>query len=322
MHHHPSPQRARRNASIAATSLAVLLASSHGARGQNAQAEALFVDGDRLMTEGQIAQACDAFDASNRIEPRAGTLIRLGECREQNGQIASAWSAYKDALSRAKDPYKIELASKKVAELEPRLSYMTVVVEGPPRELAIRRNGSAFDNLLWNRALPVDGGDYGIAASAPDHDGWETTVKVAPEKAKVVVRVPKLTYHPRPRTERPPTPYFTLTLNRKVAIGVAGASAVALATGIVLGVRGDARERDAYRLCPDPATPCTDAARANRLVRSGHRLAFQADIAFALAAEAAIGAGLLWYFGKPQEHTTVVPAIDRDGASVTVQRRF
>src|SRR5436190_2215525 len=32
------------------------------------------------MAEGKLAQACDAFEASNRVEQRAGTLIRLGEC--------------------------------------------------------------------------------------------------------------------------------------------------------------------------------------------------------------------------------------------------
>jgi len=47
------------------------------------------------MAEGKLAQACQAFEASNRVEPTAGTLILLGECREQNQQLASAWSAYK-----------------------------------------------------------------------------------------------------------------------------------------------------------------------------------------------------------------------------------
>jgi len=45
---------------------------------------------------------CEAFDASNRLEPRAGTLIALGDCREKNQQLASAWSAYKDALTRVR----------------------------------------------------------------------------------------------------------------------------------------------------------------------------------------------------------------------------
>src|SRR4051812_11784859 len=91
-----------RSASIAAISIAcrfvvvvVSLAGSPRAYAQSAEAEAMFDEGKRLMTERKLAQACEAFEASNRIEPRAGTLILLGDCCEQNQQLASAWSAYK-----------------------------------------------------------------------------------------------------------------------------------------------------------------------------------------------------------------------------------
>src|ERR1041385_4972635 len=71
---------------------------------QSAQAEAMFGEGDRLMAAGKIVDACAAFEASNNLAPGAGTLIRLGQCREQNHEIASAWAAYKSALARVKDP--------------------------------------------------------------------------------------------------------------------------------------------------------------------------------------------------------------------------
>ena len=126
----------RRRTSIAATSAAIAIiaiitvegAGERIAHAQSAEAEALFDDGNRLMADGQLAPACEAFEASNRVEPRAGTLILLGLCREQNQQLASAWSAYKDALIRVKDPNKRELARGKVVALEPRLSYLTVSV--------------------------------------------------------------------------------------------------------------------------------------------------------------------------------------------------
>src|SRR5450432_1219815 len=73
---------------------------------QSAEAEQLFSDGDKDMKLGKLEQACDAFEASNRIETRAGTLIRLGQCREDLHELASAWSAYKDAVTRVKDPKK------------------------------------------------------------------------------------------------------------------------------------------------------------------------------------------------------------------------
>src|SRR5262245_16776669 len=120
----------------------------------------MFNQGDARMKQGKIAEACDAFDASNRIEPRAGTLIRLGECREQLQQLASAWSAYKDALSRAKDPKKKEIATAKVKELEAKLSYLTIKVAGPGAGLIVKRNGQSVDSALWNIAIPINGGTY------------------------------------------------------------------------------------------------------------------------------------------------------------------
>jgi hypothetical protein len=164
------------------------------AHAQNAQAERLFEEGNKLMADGKLAQACAAFEASNRVEPRAGTLIQLGECRERNQQFASAWSAYKDALNLATDPRKQKFATTKAAALAPRLSYLTVAVSDQSRirGLVLTRNGTSLDPMLWNRTLPVDGGDHVITARAPGYETWQKTVHVPVERAKLSVDVPAL----------------------------------------------------------------------------------------------------------------------------------
>jgi hypothetical protein len=146
-----------------------------------------------LGGRGAYAQS-EVFDASNRLEPRAGTLILLGECREQSHQLASAWSAYKAALVRVKNQHYREFAQAKAVALEPRLSYLVVIVsdDSKIRGLTIMRNGEPFDSILWNRALPVDGGDYVITGRAPEHEEWQFTVHVPVEGAKMSVEVPKL----------------------------------------------------------------------------------------------------------------------------------
>src|SRR5580765_2720627 len=139
--------------------LLVVLASTR-AYAQNAAAESLFAEADKLLRDGKVSDACDAFAASNTLEPRAGTLIRLADCRERNHQLASAWSAYKEALGRVKDPVKRQIATAKVAELEPRLSKLTIVADRA--DLTITRNDKPYDRALWNRAVPLDGGKYEI----------------------------------------------------------------------------------------------------------------------------------------------------------------
>lgn len=178
---------------------------------QSATAEKLFADGNELMAAGKLAEACALFAASHRDEPRAGTLLRLGECREKNHQLASAWSAYKDAQNLATDPRKRQVATAKVKALEPRLSYLTVAVSGPSRirGLVLTRNGTSFGPTLWNTALPVDGGEYIVVGRAPEYDTWQRTVHVPMEGAKLSVDVPALTKAGRvtsPEAPQPPPP--------------------------------------------------------------------------------------------------------------------
>jgi hypothetical protein len=292
--------------------LAILGLTAH-AHAQSAEAEAMFNEGDKLMAAGKLAEACAAFEASNNMDPRAGTLIRLGECREQNHQLASAWTAYKDALGRVKDPRKRDIATAKVNALEPRLSKLTIVVgEHKVEGLAITRNGKPIDPAIWDRALPVDGGEYEIGATAPGFSQWKTSVSVPNEQGDVKAEVPTLTPAAKPVTPTtsvqpvtgPAEPAPMFTPKRKLAVAAAGVGVASLAVGIVLGIKAKGDRDDAFKLCPDPSVPCADAARADSLTSSGHKLAIGADVAFGVAGVGAIGAALLWITGKPE---TIVP---------------
>jgi|HubBroStandDraft_6_1064221.scaffolds.fasta_scaffold12336_4 hypothetical protein len=321
----------RRWTSIAAISALLILTAR--ARAQNAEAAALFDDGVKLLKQNKLAEACNAFESSNRIEPRAGTLIRLGDCREHNNQLASAWSAYKDALTRVKDPHKQKVARDRVAALEPRLSYLTIAVGTPIDGLAISRDDKPVDAGLWNRAIPIDGGDYAISATAPGHATWKGTATVPSEHGNITIAVPKLAEDSRPvtppTTAQPvavtrdvtPAPETSMfTTKRDVALGVVGVGVVAGVVGIVLGNSAKDKQHDAYALCPDPAQPCTQADQANSLNATGHTRAFEADAAFGVAAVAAIVAGALWFTGSPEHGVEV--AIDPAARGVVVMGHF
>jgi hypothetical protein len=332
MHHRLD--RVLRALSIAAISLLV----SARAHAQSAEAEQLFSDGDRMMKQGKLAEACDAFEASNKLEARAGTLIRLGECREQNHQYASAWSAYKDALTRVKDERKKEIATKKVAELEPRLSYLTVSVPDESRVdgLQLARNGQMLDPVLWNRAVPVNGGEYTVAGRAPGHEEWRTTVTVPDEKGHVSVDVPKFKelgklVAPTPskpvatasepvteEVDRAPAP-SRWTGKRKVAVGFAALAVIEVGLGMYFGTKANSDQSDAHKLCPSVTTPCTSADQANKLNADARGAAMGSNITFGIAGAAAIVAGVLWFTGAPEKHrVAIVPT----GTTLTVVGRF
>ena len=281
---------------------------------QSADAESLFDDGDRLMKEGKLAAACDAFEASNRIEQRAGTLIRLGDCREDNHQLASAWSAFKDALTRVRDATKKTIATQKLAEVEPRLSYLTVNVADDNKldGLEITRNGQAIDPAAWNRPVAIDGGSYAIVAHAPGYKDWTSSTSVPNELGKVAIDVPKLVEAPKPppppkpvvappiiKIVQAPSPWTT---RRQIAVATAAIAVVGLAGGITFGVLADQKQHLADGQCQDPTVPCENAASARALNATAHERAGIANIGYVIAGAAAVTTGVLWLTGKPETH--------------------
>jgi len=351
---HDRLERALRRPWIAAISISCVLAHTAAVRAQSAEAEALFSEGDALMKQGKVAEACDAFEASNRIETRAGTLIRLGECREKNHQLASAWSAYKDALTRVKDAKKKAIATGRISQLEAKLSYLTVAVPDPNRVdgLALTRNGQPFDPALWNRPVPVNGGEYVIAGTAPGYEEWKATVTVPNEAGKISVEVPRFKElarsatppADRPPADRPPVDRVGLgtqppgepardqgdlpgrwTTRRKVALGVSGVAVAGVAAGIVLGTQAKAKQDDAHAVCPEAGTPCAGADQAQALLKAGQRRALGANVAFGVAGATAIAAGVLWFTGAPERsrrRVAIVPSITPDTTTITFLGRF
>jgi hypothetical protein len=320
--------------SIAATS-ACLIALAGDARAQSAAAQARFDDGVRLMKSGKVAEACEAFETSNRIESRAGTLLRLGECREANHQLASAWSAYQDALTKATDPKKKAFATNRIKQLDPKLSHLTLKVAAAARVtgLAITRDETSVDSGLWDIAVPVNGGDYTITASAPAHVSWKTTISVPVQNGNVTVEVPALadapvsTMPPAPAPTpvtalAPPVAHAGLSTRRKIAIGVLGGGVAAAVVGGVLGSSASSSKNDAYKQCPDPAMPCAEADQANALISVAHRRAFEADAAFAAGAAAAVAAGVLWFTGASEEHVHVEASVSAHGGGLAVVGSF
>jgi tetratricopeptide (TPR) repeat protein len=200
---------------IRAIAIVAFLIGSSTAYGQAAaaQAEALFRQGRELMAAGNVAEACSAFEESQKLDPAVTTLLNLGGCREKLGQIATAWGLFLDAARQtraATDAAGQKLhgvAQARVDKLEPRVSKLTIHVAAPAKldGLQITRGAEPIAAGLWNRALPIDGGTYTIAARAPGQPAWSTEVKVAAEADSQTVEVPDLRTLPRP-VDKPVAP--------------------------------------------------------------------------------------------------------------------
>src|ERR1041384_5892582 len=115
------------------------------------------------MKEGKHAEACAAFEGSERAEHNVATVLSLADCREKNKQYASAWALFLQADSQTRsDPSKAVLnttAKNRARALESKLSYLTINVPDESRipELVVSRDGAPVDPAEWNRSIPADG---------------------------------------------------------------------------------------------------------------------------------------------------------------------
>ncbi|TKD07560.1 hypothetical protein [Polyangium fumosum] len=168
-----------------------------GPAADRAAADALFQEARALAKEGRLAEACPKFAASQKLDPRPGRLLALGDCYERAAQTASAWATFREAESAARvvnDEARREEASRRAGELQPRLSKLVIEVEAGARVagLEVRRNGQVVEEAVWGEAVPVDPGEQVIEAGAPGKKGWAGKVVAEGEGAVVRVKVPVL----------------------------------------------------------------------------------------------------------------------------------
>jgi hypothetical protein len=158
-----------------------------------------FERGRTLLEAGKYAEACAAFDASEKLDPQIATELNQADCREKNGQLATAWALFGDVATRTrgasdargKKLHKVALDHRK--KIEPRLSTLEVRVAQPVDGLELRRGDAP---IAAGAALPIDGGSYTIVARAPGRREWSQTVRVGDAGDRVVVDVPVLVAEP------------------------------------------------------------------------------------------------------------------------------
>lgn len=318
----------------------LFVATAHAQSG-SAQAEQMFRDGKRLMQEQKYAEACAAFEASQKLDPLPTTLLNLADCREKNGQYASAWGLFLEAERQTRGDSSqrafAKTAKERAAKLEPRLSYLIINVpdESQVDGLTISRNGEPVEPLTWNRALPIDGGEYVIEGKAPGHEPWSTKVTVGAEKDKESVDVPRFKALPAPVLPEPDgggsgdgggdDPADVIRVDeggmsgkRKAAIGlgVGGVVAFGVAGFFELGARGT------Y----DDALAAMDQTERDRLYDdavSKRKLAIGVGAAGGVLVA---GAVFLWVTGgasgDEQDETAfrITPSFGDDGVGVSFSR--
>ncbi len=322
-----------------------LVASSATSDAQpaGAQAEVLFREGRKLMAAGKLAEACAMFEQSQKLEAATTTLLNLAGCREQNGQLATAWGLFLDAERQTRAAgdaatQKLhDIALARAQRLEPRVSKLTIsVLENRKLDgLEIVRGTDRVDAVMWNRAMPIDGGTYTITARAPGAAAWSAHVTVAPEGDTKTVDVPDLrglardlgatkpdpppavavTATVEPLTKQDETPASPAGHRSKLVPLALGAGGVALLGGALgFSLWGNSTYDKAK-------AELTDQARRDSLYSSANTKRYAAE-GLAVAGVGCVGIAVWLYLsGRSQDASGTVVApmagADRVGVAIT-----
>lgn len=287
------------------------------------EAEQLFRDAKALRAAKNYPAACEAFAASQRLGPSVSTLMNLADCRELNGELASAWALFLEVGSTARGDDKLAVladkAKQRAVALEPRLSHLIINVPDESRVdgLTINRDGIPIDPLTWNRALPIDGGSYVVEGKAPGHEPWSTKIEIKGENDKQSVDVPrfKVVPVPDPVDGKPPLDAGRddddvishegggMSGKRKAALGLGVVGVLGIGTGVVFEIlaRGDRNDAFGSAMTTAEQEELIDAANRKRVIAIG-----------------AVGVGVVCVGVAAYLWLTGGPAVRRDASAMRV----
>ena len=320
---------------------AALILQAAAARAEDAEprqaqaaAEALFLEGRKLMADGHTEEACRRFEESRRIDPAIGTTMNLARCYLRLGRTASAWLLYRDTAANARalgQPDREAHARSELAAIEPDLANVVIRVEASlldDRRVTVTLDGSTIPSSLLGSAMPVDPGKHQIAVSTPHGELWTGQVEVAARDTRQVA-IPHLVVPPEPAPAPPvvtstssttrdtaPEQSRWLTPRRKGALVFAGIGTLSAGYAVFETFRAisanDSSDPDACKV----GTTCTEQAiesRERAFARAG-----RASIAAGVAGASFVGAGILWFLGAPPEHQV---SAGNSGSTWTVSYR-
>ena len=294
--------------------VALLSSGTEAQPRDRAAAEALFDAGREALERDDYAAACKSFAESMRLDPAPGTALNLGVCHEKQGQLASAWQRFKEAVSQL-DPKddRVGYANEQIAALKGRVPRLTVeLAKDAPQGARIFRDDIELRSGSLGLPLPLDPGRHTVTVKAPGRRdrAYELTMAEG-EKKKLVVdagqRSAPTTKSPTP--SRPPT--TSDAPDRTLAYVVGGVGLAALGVSGVTGAMTLSRKNTVDDHCFDRRCDETGLDA----VSSGRTLSTVSTVAFAVGvAGTGVGLYLLLSAGGGSEAAVHASAMPGGGA--------
>jgi hypothetical protein len=308
---------------VAAAAIALLAATAVAAPDKVAQQT--FDHGRDLMTQKKYAEACAAFEQSQRLDPQFGTQFNLAGCYVELGKLATAWNLYRE-LARSDNKAKRRQASSDLAaKLEPRVPRLIVDIQPRPQGVQLAVDGEDSSSLIGVE-VHVDLGDHDVVATAPGYrdakrkvhisrDGQLVTETIALEPATVaaVVTVHPATTAPTGDGDTEVRTTVTVANPNRVLMGkllMVGGGAL-FASGIVTGGIAVSEYHGA-----ESCTTCDKQSQSHKAVVLG-------DVSTVLVVAGLVPAGFGFYLWKTAHSNGHLTAdVDTSHATVGIAGNF
>lgn len=286
------------------------------AREAYGRAQQLFQAGDYAGSEAAFMEAYAAM-------PNPIVLMGVGESRERAGNLAGAIEAFERYLAERTDAPDAAVVRTRIEGL--RAHPATLAVRSAPSGAGITLDGEATGRTT-PAELEVAAGEHSITLSLEGHAGASRSLDADPgAHEQIMVELTPVAAEPalgdgEPIPETVPEDHASQDEAEDVNTGVwvtAGISAGALLMGTVIGFLALSEE-----------SGFNDAPTADSADR-GEKLALFADVAFGIAAAAAL-TGVILHFTQGSDddddetatRVDVAPAVGPHGAGLTAQVRF
>lgn len=282
-------------ARVLAMSIMAVAASmaSHANADAQADAQALFEEGMKLMQQGKHQQACPKLQASLKLDSALGTRFHLAECYETVGKTASAWALFREAAAKSRAEQLYPQATKATARadaLEPKLA--KVVLDVPfevatVRAISITLDGELLGDTSWDVPLPVDPGKHLIRVTGQGKRPYSTEFDISEATSKTI-QIPPL------------EDVNAIKKNTVIGISMIGLGAGAIIAGSVFGVmsldRNDAWQKEFDANCEKVTGNCAlDSISTIRAIESERdKYATLSTIGFIAGATVAAAGAVVW----------------------------
>lgn len=275
----------------------------------SAQAEELFREARSLLEQGRYREACRGFERSLELEPSPGTLLNLGNCYEQEGDLVRALATFERAVADAqleqnegKRNAWIQAGSQRLDALLVRVPVLTLTPSPTPGAL-LRIDGE--EQRQRRGPLRLNPGKHTLEVSAPGKRSLRQELELKlgerlelalPELEGAASSRPLLHRQP-PEAERRPG-----AERRSLVPWVLIGGGAALGTvGVVTALMANSRERTLAERCERGI--CTDPSlRSTR--DSGEKLALATYLTWAAGSASAIIGVTLLAMDEPEESAT------------------